>query len=70
MVRHPQHTAALENVVLGAFNTDRPCKTKQNRPPSEAASLLAAEISAGPARSGPVIDLSVYQRFIDGRDGA
>jgi hypothetical protein len=31
VVRLPQHTAALENVVLAAFSTDRPCATKVNR---------------------------------------
>lgn len=36
-VRLPEHTRALENVVLASFSTDRPCKKKLNRPPSEAA---------------------------------
>jgi transposase len=31
-VRLPEHTAALANVVLGAFSTDKPCKRKVNRP--------------------------------------
>jgi hypothetical protein len=69
VVRHPQHTAALENVVLAAFTTDRPCPTKQNRPPSGPALAIAAEIS-GDDVTGPVIDLSVYQRHIDRTDGA
>ena len=34
VVRLPEHTPALENVVLAAFTTDRPCPTKVNRPPS------------------------------------
>jgi hypothetical protein len=69
IVRLPQHTAALENVVLAAFTTDRPCPTKVNRPPSGAAVAIAAEIG-GDDGASPVIDLSVYQRHIDRRDGA
>jgi hypothetical protein len=69
VVRLPEHTAALENVVLGAFTTDRPHKTKLNRPPSEAALRIAAEL-CGDAGVDPVIDLGVYQRHIDGKDGA
>jgi transposase len=70
VVRLPEHTAALENVVLAAFTTDAPCKTKVNRPPSAAAQRIAAEVTGAGAGSGPLIDLSVYQRFIDRKDGA
>jgi transposase len=70
IVRLAQHTAALENVVLAAFTTDRPCPTKQNRPPSGAALAIAAEITGGDDPAGPVIDLGTYQRFIDRNDGA
>ena len=70
IVRLPQHTAALENVVLAAFTTDRPCPTKQNRPPSGPALAIAAGITGGDDPTGPVIDLSVYQRHIDRIDGA
>jgi transposase len=66
--RLPEHAAALENVVLGAFDTDRPCRRKVNRPPSDAALALAAEI-VGDAGRDPVIDLRVYQRMIDGPRG-
>lgn len=69
VVRIPEHTAALENVVLGAFTTDRPCKTKVNRPPSDAALRIAAEITGVPTGSGSVIDLAVYQRHIDQQHG-
>jgi transposase len=69
VVRLPEHTAALENVVLAAFTTDRPCKTKVNRPPSAAALWIATEITGpGAGGSGPVIDLSVYQRHIDAQN--
>jgi hypothetical protein len=69
ILRLPEHTAALENVVLAAFTTDRPCPTKVNRPPSGAAVAIAAEIGGGGDPAGPVIDLSVYQRFVDRSDG-
>ena len=64
-VRLPEHTAALENVVLGAFTTDRPCRRKVNRPPSDAALALAAEL-LGDQGTDPVIDLDVYRRAIEG----
>jgi hypothetical protein len=70
IVRLPEHTAALQSVVLAAFTTDAPCKTKVNRPPSAAALRIAAEIGGGRVDLGPVIDLSVYQRLNDGSDGA
>ena len=71
IVRLAEHTAALENVVLGAFTTDRPCKTKLNRPPTETALAIAVELTgSGNVGSDPVIDLARYQRFIDGKDGA
>ncbi|HTR71749.1 MAG TPA: IS21 family transposase [Mycobacteriales bacterium] len=66
-VRLPEHTQALENVVLGAFNADRPCRRKLNRPPSDAALALAAEL-LGDRGADPVIDLDVYRRAIDGQD--
>lgn len=64
-VRLPEHTAALENVVLGAFTTDRPCKRKVNRPPTDAALALAAEL-LGDHGNDPVIDLDVYRQAIEG----
>jgi transposase len=65
-IRLPEHTAALENVVLASFSTERPCTSKLNRPPSAAAQAIAAEITAGShLDADPVIDLGVYQRFID-----
>jgi hypothetical protein len=64
-VRLPEHTAALENVVLGAFSSDRPCKRKVNRPPSDAALALAAEL-LGDRGADPIIDLDVYRRAING----
>jgi hypothetical protein len=65
-IRLPEHTAALQNVVLDAFNTERPCRRKINRPPSAAALALAAEIVGEAAAADPVIDLDIYRRLIDG----
>jgi transposase len=64
-VRLPEHTAALENVVLGSFSADRPCKRKVNRPPSDTALAIAAEL-LGDRGADPVIDLDVYRRAIEG----
>jgi hypothetical protein len=64
-IRLPEHTAALENVVLAQFSTSRPCKRKVNRPPSDAALTLAAEL-IGDHGAEPVIDLDVYRRLIEG----
>jgi transposase len=68
-VRLPEHTAALENVVLGAFSSDRPCTRKVNRPPTDAALALAAEL-LGDVGNDPVIDLDVYRRAIEGEETA
>ncbi|WP_420639203.1 IS21 family transposase [Candidatus Poriferisocius sp.] len=65
-VRLPEHTEALENVVLGAFNTDKPCRRKLNRPPTDAALALAAELIGEAAAADPVIDLDVYRRLVEG----
>ena len=65
VVRLPEHTRALENVVLASFTVDRPCPSKPNRPPTQAALAIAAEITGGGGGAGPVIDLSVYQCHID-----
>ncbi len=46
MVRVPEHTEALERVVLGTFTTVGPCKPKLNRPPTAAALAIVANIGA------------------------
>ncbi len=68
-VRLPEHARALENVVLAAFSSDRPCKRKLNRPPSAAALALAADISKSGKAVNPPINLGVYQRYIDRNRG-
>lgn len=67
LVRTDSHRAALEEVVLGAFTTARPCARKANRPPGEAA-LLAAATLRGDVRDGHevVVDLGVWARAAEG----
>lgn len=65
MVRLPEHTSALEKVVLGTFTTAGPCKPKPNRPPSAAALAVAADLGGSAEHGHPVIDLAVYQTHID-----
>jgi transposase len=69
LVRLPEHTKALEKVVLAAFTTDRPCPKKPNRPPTPAALTIANEITSDNSGAAPVIDLGTYQRFIDNQGG-
>jgi len=64
-IRLPEHTAALANVVLAQFSDARPCKRKVNRPPSDAALAIAAEL-IGDRGADPVIDLDVYRRLTEG----
>jgi len=64
-VRLPEHTAALEKVVLAEFTSGRPCRQKLNRPPSDAALAFAAEL-AGTDGADPVIDLDIYRKLIEG----
>jgi hypothetical protein len=66
-VRLPEHTTALENVVLGAFSTQRPCQRKLNRPPSDAALALAAEL-LGEHGADPIINLNTYRQLLDGEE--
>jgi hypothetical protein len=64
-VRRAEHTEALENVVLAQFSDARPCRRKVNRPPSDTALALAAEL-IGERGADPVIDLDVYRRLTEG----
>ena len=64
-VRLLEHTAALEKVVLAEFTSGRPCRQKLNRPPSDAALAIAAEL-AGADGADPVIDLDIYRKLIEG----
>ena len=67
LVRAEPHRAALEEVVLSAFTTARPCKRKANRPPGPGALAAAAALSAA-AREGQevVVDLDAWARAAEG----
>ena len=68
-VRLPGHARALAKVVLANFSTARPCRRKVNRPPSEAALAIADAIGGNRKAQSPVIDLGVYQRYVDNQKG-
>ncbi|MQA92896.1 MAG: hypothetical protein GEU90_22180 [Gemmatimonas sp.] len=65
IVRTPEHHAALEQVVLSAFTTDRPCERKGNHPPGPDA-LAAATRLLGDHGREPVVDLAVYAQIAGG----
>jgi transposase len=65
VVRDPVHKAALEQVVLEAFTTDRPCRRKANRPPGEQARKEAARLLSGFEDSEVVVSLAGYQNIVD-----
>jgi transposase len=67
LVRSELHRAALEEVVLGAFTTQRPCTRKANRPPGEGALAAAAALRAD-VRDGAevVVDLGAWARAAEG----
>jgi len=66
LIRSAEHAAGLEQAVLSAFTTHRPCRRKQNRPPGQAA-LAAAAVLRGeqPADGGVVIDLERYAQLAE-----
>lgn len=64
-VRLPEHKAALDKAVLAAFTTKPPCRRKVNRPPSEAARALAAELLRPVQETLPmVVDLRRYEELM------
>lgn len=67
-IRCAEHAAGLEQAVLSAFTTHRPCRRKQNRPPGQAALKAAAVLREGqPANDGGgvVIDLERYAQLAE-----
>jgi transposase len=66
LARLDEHAAALERSVLAAFTTDRPCRRKVNRPPSDQAKALAAELTGVPVqqRLPVVVDLARYEELM------
>ncbi len=62
VLQAPEHARLLEQVVLDAFTTDKPCRRKLNRPPGEAALSEAARLR-GHNPGGVVVDLEAYARI-------
>jgi len=67
VIRCAEHAAGLEQAVLSAFTTHRPCQRKQNRPPGPAAlaaaAVLRGEHPANDGGGGVVIDLERYAQL-------
>ncbi|MFN2569368.1 MAG: IS21 family transposase [Candidatus Dormibacteria bacterium] len=63
-IRLPEHRAALETAVLGAFSTARPCRRKENRPPGPEARAAAAVLAAA-TDDEVVVDLSRYAELAE-----
>jgi transposase len=57
----PEHARLLETAVLDAFTTAKPCRRKENRPPSQAALAEAARLRG--EGQGTVVDLNEYARI-------
>jgi transposase len=71
VIRLPEHRQALENAVLAAFTTRRPCRRKENRPPSLAAKAIAAQIrgvrgTAPVSAEDVIVNLERYQALAQG----
>jgi hypothetical protein len=65
LVRLPEHRAALERAVLGAFTTERPCERKGNHPPGPAARAAAALLLGGDEAREVVVDLARYAELVE-----
>lgn len=65
LVRLPEHRAALERAVLGAFTTERPCERKGNHPPGPAARAAAAALRDDPRDHEVVVDLARYAELVE-----
>jgi transposase len=61
-LRTHQHARLLEQAVLDAFMTDRPCRRKPNRPPGEGALTEAARLRGHDERA-VVVDLDDYAQI-------
>jgi transposase len=65
VVRDEQHRAELEAVVLAAFSTDPPCRTKANRPPGPRAREEAARLVAAHEDPAVIVSLALYQAIAE-----
>ncbi len=67
IVRHDDHAAALQNVILAEFSTERPCEPKPHRPPGKASRAEAARLAGtGADFDDVVIDLAAYAQAVNG----
>lgn len=62
LLRSPEHARLLEQAVLTAFTTDKPCRRKANRPPGPAALTHAARL-AGHDEGAVIVDLEDYAQI-------
>jgi transposase len=62
--RLPEHRLALEEAVLAAFTTARPCDRKANRPPGPEALAEAARLLGAEGRE-VVVDLARYAELVE-----
>jgi hypothetical protein len=53
----------LEQAVLDAFTTDKPCRRKANRPPGETALTAAARLRGRGDAGAVVVDLEDYAQI-------
>ena len=53
----------LEQAVLDAFTTDKPCRRKANRPPGDAALTAAARLRGHDQGGAVVVDLEDYAQI-------
>jgi hypothetical protein len=64
IVRTPEHRAALEQAVLGAFTTRPPCERKGNHPPGAVARTAATALRGTDERE-VVVDLARYAELVE-----
>lgn len=67
VVRTPEQRRDLERAVLSSFNTDKPCRRKENRPPGMESLAAAVRLRAGLGDEGDavVVDLAQYARVAE-----
>lgn len=62
-LRSAEHARLLEQAVLDAFTTDKPCRRKSNRPPGDAALTAAARLHGNGDVGAVVVDLEDYAQI-------
>jgi transposase len=63
LLRDPEHARLLEQAVLTAFTTDRPCRRKANRAPGDVALTAAAQLRGHDESAAVVVDLENYAQI-------